>query len=98
MTPADREDLWTALREQAPAEGLAWLEEKTGDAAEDPSVVGAPGPPRGRGGGGGGARYRRRIAARRAISTPSGSCRTWPFQKRSTRKPCAFSQASRRSS
>lgn len=39
MTPADREDLWTALREQAPAEGLAWLEEKTGDAAEDPSVV-----------------------------------------------------------
>lgn len=39
MTPADREDLWAALRDRAPAGGIAWLEEKTGDAAEDPGVV-----------------------------------------------------------
>ncbi len=39
MTPADRADLWTALRERAPTDGLAWLEEKTQDAAKDPGVV-----------------------------------------------------------
>ncbi len=39
MTPAGREDLWASLRDRAPADGIAWLEEKTGAAAEDPGVV-----------------------------------------------------------
>lgn len=38
MIPADREGLWTALQKRAPAEGMAWLEEKI-EAAEDPAVV-----------------------------------------------------------
>ena len=39
MIQADRNELWTALRERAPADGVAWLEEKTLAAGEDPGVV-----------------------------------------------------------
>lgn len=39
MIPAGREDLWAPLNERAPAEGLAWLEEKVEAAAEDPESV-----------------------------------------------------------
>ena len=39
MIPADREDLWDLLHERTSAGGIAWLEEKTGAAAEDPAVA-----------------------------------------------------------
>lgn len=39
MIPADREDLWALLHERTSAGGIAWLEEKTGAAAEDPAVA-----------------------------------------------------------